>query len=115
MTIDFNDLRNGLEMFKTAIGLAKEAKDLLPEGEQKAAIVSSLSTAERTTALAEAQIAKSLGYHLCQCTFPPQIMLSTEYQGTQERFQCPNCKKVWPNPQPSNRGEIGGPDSWMRS
>jgi hypothetical protein len=65
MTIDFNDLKLGLDMFKTAIGLAKEAKELLPEGEKKDTLVSSLSTAERTTALAEAQMAKSLGYHLC--------------------------------------------------
>jgi hypothetical protein len=53
-------------MFKTAIGIAKDAKDLLLDSAQKTTLTSSLSAAERTTAIAEAQIAKGLGYHLCQ-------------------------------------------------
>ena len=92
-------LKSGLGLFKDAISVAKGAKDLLPSGGQKDAIEKSLDAAERATQLAEAQIAQALGYHLCQCTFPPQIMLSTGYKGDSERFECPKCKKGWPPPE----------------
>lgn len=113
MPINFDDLKIGLDMFKTAIGIAKDAKDLLPDGEQKKTLVSSLDTAERTTGIAEAQIAKGLGYDLCKCTFPPQIMLSIGYQGSIERYQCPNCKQIIPNLQPIDVHSSFDPDSWM--
>lgn len=98
MSINFNDLKIGLEMFKTAIGIAKDAKDLLPESAQKTTLTSSLSAAERTAAIAEAQIAQSFGYRLCQCTFPPQVMLSKGYESHREVFVCPKCNREWPPP-----------------
>ena len=95
--MDFDELKVGIDLFKSAIGLAKDAKDLLPDGEQKTTMVSSLDTAEKTTAIAEAQIAKALDYHLCQCTFPPQIMLSNGYDEIGvELFICSNCNKIYP-------------------
>lgn len=105
MPIDFDALRTGLEMVKTAIGIAKDAKDLLPDSAQKTTLTSSLSAAERTTAIAEAQIAKGLGYHLCQCTFPPQVMLSKGYETHQEVFVCPKYNKKWPPPAIPYSGE----------
>jgi hypothetical protein len=114
MDIGFDELKVGLDLLKAAIGLAKDTKDLLPESDNKNALTAGLESAERSTVLAEAQIAKSLGYQLCQCTFPPQIMLSVGRQGAQERFQCPTCKKVWPDPVPLNTsGRGGGGNSWM--
>lgn len=92
-------LKNGLSLFKDAISVAKGAKDLLPSGEMKDAIGKSLGAAENATQLAEAQIAQALGYRLCQCTFPPQIMLSKGYHGESERLECPSCKKGWPPPE----------------
>lgn len=92
-------LRNGLTLFKDAISIAKGAKDLLPSGKEKDTVEKTLEAAERTTKLAEAQIAQALGYHLCLCTFPPQIMLSKGYKNDNERFECPICKKGWPPPE----------------
>lgn len=91
----------GFKMFKEIIDLVKNVKDLLPDGEKKTLIVQRLDEIEKKTKEAEAQIAKNLGYKLCQCTFPPQIMLSIGYQGSSsissiEKFQCPRCKKIWP-------------------
>ncbi len=92
-------LKNGLALFRDAISIAKGAKDLLPSGEKKDTVGKSLEAAESATKLAEAQIAKALGFRLCQCTFPPQIMLSKGYRGESERFECPSCKKGWPPPE----------------
>ncbi len=87
----------GLSLFGQAIGLAKQTKDLLPESQDKEAIARSLDEADKAAKMAEAQIAQALGYELCKCTFPPQIMLSNGYKETnysqQEEFVCPLCKK----------------------
>lgn len=85
-------------LFRKAIGAVKDAKDLLPDKGQREALDKTLDEAERASRLAEAQIAKALGYHLCQCTFPPQIMLSVGYGELQERFECPKCGNAWPPP-----------------
>ena len=91
--------KSGLALFKDAISIAKGAKDLLPSGKDKDTIEQSLDEAERATRLAEARIARALGYRLCQCTFPPQIMLSKGYRNYSEHFECPQCRKGWPPPE----------------
>lgn len=102
MPIDLTDLKTAFDMMKMAIGIAKDAKDLLPEGEKKQTLVNSLSTAERHTQIAEAQMAGAMGYQLCRCTFPPQIMLRVGYKtqdyAVQEHFRCPKCGNEWPPP-----------------
>lgn len=97
MDIDWTAIKSALDLFKYAIGLAKDAKDLLPDGEKKTTIKRSLEEAEKAVKLSEVQIAKNLGYKLCQYTFPPQIMLSIGYEEYMERFKCPKCNKIFPN------------------
>ncbi|MEH6544576.1 MAG: hypothetical protein V7721_11620 [Porticoccaceae bacterium] len=87
----------GLSLFGQALGLMKQTNDLLPDSKNKEAIEKSLEEADKAAKLAEAQIAHALGYELCKCTFPPQIMLSNGYKevdySQQEEFICPLCKK----------------------
>ena len=87
----------GLSLFSEAIGLAKKTHDLLPESDDKEAIGKSLEQADKASKLAEAQIAQALGYELCKCTFPPQIMVSNGYKLDshmhKEEYICPACKK----------------------
>ena len=90
------EIKSALGLFATAIRVAKQAKDLLPEGPEKKAVEQSLEKAEKDSKLAEAQIAQALGYELCKCTFPPQPMLSLGYREQIEYYQCPKCKKIWP-------------------
>lgn len=92
-------LRTGISMLRDALGLVKDVKDALPSSDKKQALDRGLEQAERQLLLAEAQIAQALGYHLCQCTFPPQIMLSKGYHSYQEVFACPKCGKKWPPPE----------------
>ena len=97
ITEAMESVKLGLSLFGQAIGLAKQTKDLLPESQDKEAIEKSLEEADKAAKMAEAQIAQALGYHLCKCTFPPQIMLSNGYKevdySQQEEFICPLCKK----------------------
>lgn len=103
MDVDFSTafeaIKNSLSLFRDAITVVKGAKDLMPVGTDKETVEKSLMAAERAGHLAEAQIAQALGYRLCRCTFPPQIMLSHGDDRSQERFQCPKCNKSWPPPQ----------------
>jgi hypothetical protein len=100
MALDAIKLSFGL--YREAMGLARDVESSLPEGEKKRAIEESLARADVSSKIAEAQIAQSLGYNLCQCTFPPQIMLSVgvmhdgAYGMAMEHFKCPNCNKEYP-------------------
>jgi len=93
--VAFDALKIGLGLFRDAIGLAKDVKSSLPEGEKKRTIEESLEKAETSSRLAEAQVAQALGYPLCKCTFPPQIMLSQGMRPAAyleaECVKCPKC------------------------
>jgi len=97
ITEAMDSVKLGLSLFSDAIGLANSVKNTLPESKEKDSIEKSLFEADKAAKLAEAQIANALGYTLCQCTFPPQIMLSKGYKDTnyrhKEEFVCPKCEK----------------------
>ena len=116
-------IKTGFDLVRSALGMAKDVKDVLPEGDTKETVAKTLIEAEKAVGIAEAQVAQALGYKLCQCTFPPQIMLS---KGIHDRgveiFKCPACDKQSPTEQFLNRPRPkrqvvvrGGPGSWMGS
>jgi hypothetical protein len=61
-------LKSTFEGFRAALGLIKDARGLGSENpEQAKAITAALDQAEAGAKVAEAQIAKALGYELCKC------------------------------------------------
>lgn len=92
-------LKDALSFFRDAVGLAKDAKGLLKEGPEKEAISQALAKAESSASLAEAQIAKALGYPLCRCTFPPQIMLASGRHLKRDllTYKCASCGNQEPS------------------
>jgi hypothetical protein len=86
-----DQLKVALEAVRVALGVVRDVRDTLPSDKSTAAIDQAIQKAERATALAEAEIAKGLGYHLCKCTFPPQIMLFTRISGQSRVYNCPSC------------------------
>ena len=93
-------LKAGVDLLRGALGLVKDVKDVLPEGEKKSVVARTLVEAEKEVRLAEAQIAMALGYTLCQCTFPPQIMLSQgRHADGDEIWKCSRCGKQEPSEQ----------------
>jgi hypothetical protein len=89
-------IKTTFDALRSAMGLLKDAKGLLPSGDQReAAISQALATAESSSKIAEAEIAKSLGYELCKCEFPPTPMLTVgEHNGrpkTGPVYECPKC------------------------
>jgi hypothetical protein len=86
----------GLTAIKSAVDSLKAVKEQLPVGESKTAITQKIEEAEHAITLANAEMGQALGYQLCQCTWPPQVMRSLNYsEETQtEQVKCPNCEKV---------------------
>jgi hypothetical protein len=91
-------LKPTFDAVRSAIGLLKDAKELLPaDDKREAAISRALVTAESSAKIAEAEVAKALGYELCKCEFPPIPMLTvgthTSGSGTGGAvYECPKCK-----------------------
>ena len=84
------------DALRTAIGLVNDAKGLLPK--ERADVVSAaLATAESSSLIAEAEVAKALGYELCKCRFTPTIMLTVVLHNGRTKYvvgpvyECPRC------------------------
>ena len=116
-----SDLAEYLTAAKTALDIMRGIKNELPQGLETEKTQEQIDRAEKALKAAEAQLAKELGYTLCQCTFPPQIMLSRgrHPRHDAEIFKCPNCGKEDPS-EKYFRGmdaideyNRGGGGSWM--
>ena len=87
--MDIATITAGIQGMTNAIGLLKSAKDMLPNGAEKKTAEAAIQQAEQGFQAAQAQIAQSLGYQICKCTWPPQIMLTNE--GDRNIHKCPKC------------------------
>lgn len=85
-----------IEALRGMLALGKEVKDALPEGPKKVAFERALQEFDASAATVKLELAKKWGYPLCNCTFPPQIMLRTgrdAYNGSRWNvYTCPGCK-----------------------
>ena len=94
--MDLAAFTTAITLFKEALSMVKKVKDFLPDSPQKEEAEKTLAKADESFKIAETQAAQELGYTLCQCTWPPQIMLSIGYDDDVEEFQCPKCNKISP-------------------
>lgn len=90
---DFKNFSEGVSLLGSTVSTAKSVIDLLPRRE-KEKVSKNLHEVEEKLQIAQAQIAKSLGYELCKCTWPPQIMLHAGDVEYGEKFRCPTCGRV---------------------
>jgi hypothetical protein len=93
-------VKTTFDALRAAIGLVKDTKDLLPKNDTTAVITAALVTAESSSRVAEAEVAKALGYELCKCQFPPTPMLTIGNMTANQTpatafgkpvFECPRC------------------------
>jgi hypothetical protein len=93
------NLKTAFDMFRSAIGLYRDIRPGTESPEQAKAITAALNQAEAAAKVAEAEIAKALGYELCKCQFPPTPMLTVGYRtagGLRSKtgepvHECPKC------------------------
>jgi len=85
--MDIAGFTTALSLAKQGIDMLRNIKDLMPDSQGKEQASKLLDQADQSFRIAESQAAQSLGYMLCQCTWPPQICLGT----TQNGYRCPKC------------------------
>jgi len=91
-------VKAGFDAFRSAIAGLREIRTLVSGSDDQNKVVDeALDHAIRTAAVAEAEVAKALGYELCKCQFPPTIMLTVGYHSERPPtlkgpvFECPKC------------------------
>lgn len=94
---------------KTALEVFKEVRSELPKGEKADKAQKQIEKAEEALKKSEAELAKGLGYRLCRCTFPPQIML---WNKDQRVNLCPACGDQFPPPKPEVQRQES---NWVRA
>jgi hypothetical protein len=82
---------------KTALDMIKGIWSELPKSRDTEKAQHHIEQAEIALNVSKAELAKSLGHKLCQCTFPPQIML---WNAVERKQVCPVCGNTFPPPQP---------------
>lgn len=95
-----------LSASKTALDLFKGIRDELPKHVQSEAITTEINKAETALDTARAEAAKALGYRLCHCTFPPQVML---WDNQRKKNVC-RCGNFFP---PDARQAEEEEDPWL--
>jgi hypothetical protein len=111
--VDPSALGQWLSDCKMAIDLVRAGVGLLPKGPERDEAEAQVVQAEEALQRSEATVAKELGYHLCKCTFPPQIMLWDEKQNANV---CPRAEcghHVGGKPATDAAIEVSGPNAWM--
>ena len=93
----------GMAAVECALEGLKTEKDKLPDGEVKETVVKKIEEVEHAILHAKAEMGESLGYAMCQCTWPPHVMVPVGSSGETERalLKCPNCGKQLSRPQKS--------------
>jgi hypothetical protein len=87
--------KSGMEGIRSAFGIWKDIRAAMPEGSQRDEVTRALEQSEQQFRIAEAQIAKGLGYTLCECAFPPTPMLTVGWINgrvvSSAVHRCPRC------------------------
>lgn len=90
---DLKMFSEGISILSPLVSMIKSIVDMLPKREKEVASQKIIEVEEKLQ-IAEAQIAKVLGYEICRCTWPPQIMLHAGEAEYGEKFRCPACGHV---------------------
>ena len=97
---DLKPFSEGVSVLSSLVSTIKSVIDILPKKEKEIAS-RKLAEAEEKFKIAQTQIAKGLGYELCRCTWPPQIMLYAGEAEYGEKFRCPACgRRISPDDMP---------------
>lgn len=116
--MDIMDIKAWVDMATGTANLLRDAASLLPKGSKRDEIESKILLAEDALARSDAKLARDLGLRLCDCTFPPQIMLWREAEKAHvcPRPECGRTKKelsgVLRASLDKNKPPYG-PTSWM--
>jgi hypothetical protein len=110
--MDYIDIKGWVDAATAAVSLLTTAKNALPQGKQREDVEAKLREAEGLMKRADAKLAKELGLRLCDCEFPPNIMLWRE---AEKAHVCPRCGRRHDRARVGVVGlhSPGGGQGWM--
>jgi len=85
--VDYQEIKAWVDLGRGTLDLLKSAAAMLPTGDKRAAIEAKLLEAENALKRSDAKLARDLGLKLCDCAFPPNVMLWKE---AEKAHVCPN-------------------------
>lgn len=99
-------IKAGLDALRSAWGLIKDIRGSGKSTTESDAVVEeALKQAEVAAKVAEAHVAKALGYELCHCQFPPTAMLTVGFSdvglkdgASRPIHECPKCGNITSGP-----------------
>ncbi|MEA1919453.1 MAG: hypothetical protein U9N52_06385, partial [Campylobacterota bacterium] len=92
-----NDARLSFSLFKESIGMFKAAKDMLPDSPEKKAAATVMEEATKKAQIAEAGLARTLGFPLCPRCWPPVVLVATAVHKNIDYYKCPSCEAEYAN------------------
>jgi hypothetical protein len=105
------DWMSYLAAAKTALDVIKGIRSELPKGPEADNAQQQIENAESALKTSEVELAKSLGFKLCKCRFPPPIML---WNAAERTNICPVCSDRNPPPPVTRQMPDYEPD-WIRA
>ena len=94
---------------KSALDIIKGIRAELPKSPEADKVQQKIEDAEVALKLSNAEFAKNLGFILCKCSFPPEIML---FRASARAYFCPKCDDRFPPLQPPRDDEE---DDWIKA
>ncbi|WP_271896156.1 hypothetical protein [Candidatus Phyllobacterium onerii] len=90
-----NAAKSAIDALRALLGIYTDATKSLPAKDQQTATLAIEKSIEQLD-IAEAQIARALGYELCKCQFPPTVMLTVGHSNARGNkpgpiYECPKC------------------------
>jgi len=85
--MDIDSLGKGIGLFSAAMSALRQALELIPDPAKKREAMESADRAEVELKVAEAEMARQMGYKICLHHFPPGIMVKENGGG----WVCNSC------------------------
>jgi len=102
-----------LTLFEKLKNIYKDWTGNLPEGPTKEQATKDLANVDENLDLARVELAKGLGYKLCQRHFPPGILLDIR-EDVFPRWKCSTCGDITPHKGPDAKPPQRNGESWVR-
>jgi hypothetical protein len=89
-------IKTGVDVLRSLVGIIRDLKGAGAQTETEQKVVDkAIEEAEQAAKIADAQVAKALGYQLCHCAFPPTAMLTVGHHLSRGQtgpvYECPRC------------------------
>jgi hypothetical protein len=92
-----------LRAAREVLSLFDKVHSQIPSEGERSQLKNHIAIADAALKTTEAELAKKLGYRICRCTFPPQVML---WDQARRKDVCAKCGNVYPPDMPPTKPPV---------